>query len=183
MAISVGFLFCWSFLLFQEAQIPVAKVNVKNTLKDIKPGIFRAIFCCLIWMKDRNNSVMVIFFDWVHNLKKMEKKSEILVPPCKEAAKYQFAVLCKERWSTKQSHEPKSLQNWIQSLCLWRTTGNFSVFPLLQEISIFFLWGAEDKRVGISIDKSSGALMWGVILTSFEGGQMLHFVWYATVWN
>jgi len=63
MAISVGFLFCWSFLLFQEAQIPVAKVNVKNTLKDIKPGIFRAIFCCLIWMKDRNNSVMVIFFD------------------------------------------------------------------------------------------------------------------------
>lgn len=48
MAISVGFLFCWSFLLFQEAQIPVAKVNVKNTLKDTKPGIFRAIFCCLI---------------------------------------------------------------------------------------------------------------------------------------
>lgn len=48
MAISVGFLLRWSFLLFQEAQIPIAKVNVKNTLKDIKPGIFRAIFCCLI---------------------------------------------------------------------------------------------------------------------------------------
>lgn len=48
MAISVGFLFCWSFLFFQEAQIPVAKVNIKNTLKDTKPGIFRAIFCRLI---------------------------------------------------------------------------------------------------------------------------------------
>lgn len=65
MAISVGFWFCCSFLLFHEAQIPAAKVNVKNTLKDTNPGIFRAIFCCLIGVldMDMDSGLMAIFFD------------------------------------------------------------------------------------------------------------------------
>lgn len=92
MAISIGFLFCWSFLLFQEAQIPVAKVNVKNTVRDTKPGIFRAILSCLIKVIERNNGVMIIFFDRVHN----QKKSVEIVVPCKETAEYLLDFAMKE---------------------------------------------------------------------------------------
>jgi len=75
MAISVGFWFCCSFLLFHEAQIPAAKVNVKNTLKDTNPGIFRAIFCCLIGVLDMDSGLMAIFFD-SHSQEKSKKKEK-----------------------------------------------------------------------------------------------------------